>query len=145
MFETLKVSFIVIKVFSNQDVSPLQWDLDVDIMEMTVVPSGANVYGTKLLRSVAGAMMTQGRVTGFLRRPDTAPPFVPSCLLSLAWPPSEDCFTDNIGKLVTSWVPHTALPPGIRVGSADKHKLSISLIKPILYHWEVGMYMATQQ
>ena len=30
----------------------MQRDLDVDIMEMTVVPSGANVYGTKLLRSV---------------------------------------------------------------------------------------------
>ena len=135
MFETLKVSFIVIKVFSNQDVSPLQWDLDVDIMEMTVVPSGANVYGTKLLRSGRRCDDdTQGRVTEFLQRPDTAPPFVPSCLLSLAWPPSEDCFTDNIGKLVTSWVPHTALPPGILLGSADKHKLSISLIKPILYH-----------
>ena len=43
-------------------------------------------------------------------------------------PASDGCFTDNIGKLETSWVLHTALPPGILMGSADKHKPSISLI-----------------
>ena len=46
-------------------------------------------------------------------------------------PASDGCFTDNIGKLVTSWVLHTALPPGILMGSADKLRELIALLEPL--------------